>query len=172
MISAVILILTIASVESPKALAFAMLCHEMSHVLLGLVFFHALPRLKISLGGLRLSWDFRSRLWENVLVSLSGPMSNFLMWVFLPKCSITSAYSLSLAIFNLLPIGGLDGGEIIKNLTEWLPLRNPLRWVAKALSALSVFTVFFLCCYASLVGEFNLTLLLATLYLIIRTYGN
>lgn len=171
MISTAILAILLFSAEKPSALLFSALIHEASHVLLGLIFFGGLPRLCVSLCGLRLRWEGNGRTWEDILLSLAGPCANLIMWLLLPRDSILASYSLSLALFNLLPAEGLDGGEIIKNLSLMLFGERRAPVVCQIFTAAAVGTLFFLSCAASLKGEFNLPLLFITLFLIIRTYG-
>lgn len=171
MISTAILAILLFSAENPSALLFALLLHEISHVLLGLIFFAGLPRLYVSLCGLRLRWEGNGRPWEDILLSLAGPCANLIMWALLPRDSILSSYSLSLAVFNLLPSEGLDGGEIIKNLSLMLFGERWAETVCRIFTAAAVSTLLFLSCSASLTGDFNLPLLFITLFLIIRTYG-
>ena len=171
MISIAILAILLFFSENSSALLFAALIHEASHVLLGLIFFGGLPRLCVSLCGLRLRWEGNGRPWEDILLSLAGPCANLIMWLLLPRDSILASYSLSLALFNLLPAEGLDGGEIIKNLSLMLFGERGADITVRAFSAVFVGIVFFICCAACLTGEFNLPLLFVTLFLIIRTYG-
>lgn len=171
MISTAILAFLLLSAKSPPALLFALLIHELSHVLLGLIFFGSMPRLSVSLGGLRLRWDGNGRPLEDFLLSLAGPVSNLILWALLPKDSILASYSLSLAVFNLLPAKGLDGGEIIKNLSLMLFGERWAESVCHVFTAAAVAFLLFLASAASLTGEFNLPLLFITLFLIIRTYG-
>ncbi len=171
MICLVILILTLAGAQSPSALLFAVFLHEAAHVLCALIFFRALPRPAFTVCGLRLIWDMGGSTSEAVLLSLSGPMSNFLLWLFLPRDSILAAYSLSLCIFNLIPASGLDGGEICARLAPLIFGERGGRTAAALASGAAVGVIFFINCAVQLTGKFNLSLMLCTLYLIIRTYG-
>lgn len=171
MLSIVILALTVCFAEDPTALIFAAMLHEAAHLALGLLFFSRLPELSFSLCGLRMTWEGNGRAAEDILLSVAGPGVNLLMWILLPKDSILAAYSLSLAVFNLLPAKGLDGGEIIKNLSRCLLGIRAEEKICAFVTAAAVGSVFFLNCAVQLTAQPNLPLLFVTLFLIIRTYG-
>lgn len=171
MICAIILILTAASAENAKALIFAALLHEAAHILCALLFFGELPKIRAGFCGLRLCFTCRGSTAEKLLLSASGPLVNILLWLILPRGSTLAAYSLSLGIFNLIPAEGLDGGEICKALLKKLLPNAAAERLCRAMTALAVFLLFSLNCAVQLKGDFNLSLLLITLYLIIRTYG-
>ncbi len=67
--------------------------------------------------------------WEECLVALSGPMASFLLAILAgawgaqfgsPDAYLLTGLSLALGLFNLLPMGPLDGGRTVKAILAWL----------------------------------------------------
>ena len=169
MLSALISALVILHAASPKALLFAILMHEAAHFLTALLVFSKLPRFRISPCALILSYGDISQLHEKLLISVSGPLVNFLMWLFLPRGSILSAYSLSLCAVSLLPCSHLDGGMILRAILERFSPRAS-RTVMKAVSVAFTLAVLCLDCAVSLRSEPSPSLMCFTLYLILNTF--
>ncbi len=53
---------------------------------------------------------------KNILAAAAGPMASMLLALCWPLCPALGLLSLMLGIFNLLPLGTLDGGKILENL--------------------------------------------------------
>ena len=91
--------------------------HESGHIL-AMALCGARPRA-VTLGafGIRMEQDDACTLSyrQNIAVSAAGPLMNFLgaAAVFLFRCPAIGGVHLGLAVFNLLPLSMLDGGQIL-----------------------------------------------------------
>ena len=99
--------------------------HEMGHIIAYIILCRRLPKIKTS--ALGFSLDVKGEnftiLRENILL-ISGPLANFIValagYYYLQLNVSYSGYffvaeNLLMGIFNLLPVGFLDGGKITKN---------------------------------------------------------
>lgn len=100
--------------------------HELSHCFVARLLGYSINSVKILAFGLSASFneEFINPL-DDILISLSGPLINFIFFVIFKLLSrsntfflILSQSNLILVIFNLLPGGFLDGGRILKNLLK------------------------------------------------------
>jgi stage IV sporulation protein FB len=118
-------------------LFFSILIHELGHA--GMIAALGFGRSVIVLGGFGgVTMNSRSaRPWQNILISLAGPVCGFLLSVVLRMIYVRSEFlqtdrffsewfgqlvyaNIAWAIFNLIPIYPLDGGQIFRNLTMML----------------------------------------------------
>ena len=53
---------------------------------------------------------------QSALALAAGPIASLLLGLTLPLCPTAGLLSLGLGLFNLLPLRGLDGGELLYNL--------------------------------------------------------
>lgn len=113
----------------------AVILHESAHVLAYLLLFHQFPQLRISAGGISLSVKTpRCPAWKETLVLVAGPLANFLAAaICLGSAAHTArvawylcgAVNLILGVFNLLPMGFLDGGRLLEHLLlQFVSLRT------------------------------------------------
>ena len=109
------------------ALALPILAHELGHVLALLALGQRLRGLQAELGGFRLRYEGDAGLLARVLIAGAGPAAGLLYALFAARlvtaCSLREAelsagLSLALSGMNLLPIRGLDGGEILDCLVQ------------------------------------------------------
>lgn len=101
------------------------LLHELGHIAAFWVFTHKKPQLQFSLNGITLKLDgARLSLRQEDLLLLAGPAANLLAAL---ACGLLlrrraghllyffCCENLCMALFNLLPIGFLDGGRLLRN---------------------------------------------------------
>ena len=114
--------------DSGGLLRFAIIAaciHEIGHIVAYVILCKRIPKIKTSALGFSLDVNGESFtiFRENILL-LAGPLANFIVslvgYFYLQVNVSYSGYffvaeNLLLGIFNLLPIGFLDGGKIIKN---------------------------------------------------------
>ena len=74
--------------------------------------------------------------------------------------------SFSLSLLNLLPIKGLDGGEILNIVSNRRFLPDKAYNISKTISNLAILMLWFITITLHMSGEYNLTMLIFTLYLI------
>ena len=112
----------------------AVLVHEAGHLLAARVLGIPLRRGTGGLFGVRLTFDFsRAGYGREALVHLAGPTAGLLsslaaVWLFGEAGLWFGGISAALAVFNLLPAGGLDGGGALGCLLwRWFPRDRPSR---------------------------------------------
>lgn len=100
--------------------------HELVHCFTAIMLGYSVNSIKILPFGItaNLNEEFITPL-DDILISVSGPLINFIFFVVFSLLShkdmhllILSQSNLILCIFNLIPAGFLDGGRILKNLLK------------------------------------------------------
>ena len=128
--------------ELPLALSLflAILVHEAGHILAYLLVGIEWPKLSVERLGLRLSPSRPMMFYEQFFVALAGPLCNllccFLLWL-LFGFSVPAVLHGLTALFNLLPVFTLDGGQMLEAL---LGILCPSLWQYRIMRFVS-FTV-------------------------------
>ncbi len=124
------LLLFLCLSEAPAtllAVCSALLLHEAGHLFFFLASGMGMPRLSSEAVGLRLSPDREMTGCSALLVLSGGALANLLGGVIFYRLGWTTvgATHLSAAVFNLLPIGSSDGGQLFSLLCRRiLPVRS------------------------------------------------
>ncbi|HLJ93983.1 MAG TPA: site-2 protease family protein [Gemmataceae bacterium] len=122
----------------------SVLVHEMGHVFMGRLFGSHGHIVLYSFGGLAIGSSALRNRWQRIAVYFAGPLAGFLLFglvwwaarqVDLRMMSplVTSAVfdlvviNLFWGFLNLLPIWPLDGGQISRDVCEWLTPANGIR---------------------------------------------
>ncbi|HEV3115934.1 MAG TPA: site-2 protease family protein [Gemmataceae bacterium] len=115
----------------------SILVHELGHIFMGLVFGSRGHIVMYSLGGLAVGSNRMPRHWQRILVSLAGPGAGFalfgLVWLVGSYVDMREAtrpvrvaydllkqINLFWGFVNLLPVWPLDGGQVSRDLLDWL----------------------------------------------------
>jgi stage IV sporulation protein FB len=118
----------------------SILLHEFGHVWAGHVFGSDGDILLYSFGGLAIGSNNLSRRWQRVIVSLSGPAVQLLLYGFMVWARkyivgekiddwpehlflgwmMMESINLTWPLLNLLPVWPLDGGMVMREFCEWL----------------------------------------------------
>ena len=112
----------------------ALILHELGHLFAFFRLGEPTPRLSLAKGGLRLMSERPLSHSAEGLIALGGPAANLLVAALLLALSVRSgggreylivcaALNLSAGLWNLLPIGDLDGARILSALLSPLPHR-------------------------------------------------
>ena len=106
----------------PLALVFCAL-HELGHLTaLGLLG-RRVRRMSVTVAGAELEVDRAMSYGGEALAALAGPAVNLglaLVLCRLPGGALAAGLNLVLACFNLLPVGRLDGGRVLRCALSWL----------------------------------------------------
>ena len=101
-------------------LLFAVLLHEIGHILLLWVSGGKLRGISLSLCGITLQAEYPPSYLSKILISLGGPLIGILAFFCCHGIGGTlhqfAEINLTLSLFNLLPISFLDGGSILNSL--------------------------------------------------------
>lgn len=163
---------TILLLWQPDGLAvsclLASLIHEGGHLLAMLVL--KVPPTECSLGAFGIRMDMRNTLagyGHSLLVSLAGPLANGIVAaiLFLFGSSMAATVHLVLAAMNLLPVVGLDGGELLRCALCLLGMERFADSLLRLTSALILMPVAALSLWLFLNGD-NPSLLIVGVYLV------
>ena len=165
--------LTTLLVWQPDGLAIpcvlASLIHEGGH-LLGMCMLGVLPQnVTVGVFGAQMQMhNIKISYKQSVLISLSGPLINLMSAValWLCQCSISAVVHLLLAIINLLPAIGLDGGEMLRCCLCQFGFGELASRILHITSALVVMPLITFGLYVLFQGESNASLLVVGAYLI------
>lgn len=152
--------------------------HEMGHIIAYTVFTHRIPRLQYYISGVSLMVQAPLSSWQELIVLCAGPFMNFVFACFFYGLALyqarysfyfLAAVSLCVGLYNLLPVGVLDGARILQNICS-----------AKYLPSLEKFETFLLllvCCIclwvsfqAAVPTHTRVAALLAPTYQILQKY--
>ncbi len=99
------------------------LLHEAAHVVAYVICTGKLPKLVVSAGGVKMERTLFLSVKKRLIVLIAGPLINlvlFTVFYIMARQNATydayffAAANLLLAIFNMLPLGNLDGAQIIQ----------------------------------------------------------
>ena len=151
--------------------------HEMGHLLFLLLFYRRPADLRLGLFGMRLTVDeLHLSDWQELSFVLAGPLCNFvaglIFWLF-PADPRWLLFNLAVGLFNLLPIIPLDGGNTLRILL-CICLKDEERAtrVADIIGIITVVMLVILLVYLFVSSTFNITLLIAVLYITALTMKN
>lgn len=160
----------------------ALLCallHELGHLLT--IFLFKIPVDEISLqifgASIRLKGDIRISYSQEILISLSGPAANLLAalitGLFLYAgfntriMELICVFNIVIAIFNLLPIGSLDGGRTLECILYRRLQYSTVQKVTDIVSAVTIFPLSVAGVIAVIDTGYNVTLIIAAVYLLL-----
>lgn len=145
--------------------------HELCHCA-ALIYFHVpIHEIRFTLSGAQLHFENSLSYIQEMICAAAGPAVNLLLaytFASIPSCTSFAGINLALAIFNLLPIGQLDGARILRCALSCMLCEKTSFAVSSGLSF--CFTLIF--CIAGLYAALfwkNLTLLFMVFWLFNRT---
>ena len=158
----------------------AVLIHELGHIFTARYLNISLSECKIDIFGASLcpaAYNFSYK--DEILLCISGPMSNLLTLlpfipfalVFKHDLSICFATaSLALALLNLLPISGFDGGRIFYALVCILSDPDTANTVISVVSFFCILVLWLISVYLLLIARSNLSLFVFSISLFIKIF--
>lgn len=146
----------------------ACICHEGGHWAVLRIFGHAIKEINLTAVGAEMVLGEEMSCGQEVLAAAAGPAVNLILAGVSSRLlggELFAGLNFVLAVFNLLPVGRLDGGRILKGILSWTVgdtgAQQVLDWTEGALSAiLPVLAVW------SLGRGGGVTLLLAALWVL------
>ncbi len=157
---------------------FAILMHEMGHLFMMWVVDSAPKSVKLIPASIQITTPFQRRYRNDVLISFAGPLVNIVLFLtlyfnFLAFRNQTTLYfgvlNLVIALFNLLPIKGLDGGTILYCiLAKYKGVEKAsliLKYITLLASAVIIATAIIL----SIGGNINISFYIVGIYLLIAS---
>lgn len=166
MAALIIFAVLIFSSNDPLSLLFAVLCHEGGHILTALVLAGELPKLSFNIAGMRLKYTGFFKTSQQIAVSAAGPFVSILLGLIFYDKKTFALFSLGVGIVNLLPVSCLDGGGILRAVTEKTCLPQRAYKICRIVSAAATVMVFALDCAVQLKYGTNLSLAIITVYLV------
>ncbi len=157
---------------------FAVLLHETGHLFMMWVIDCAPKRIKLIPASIQITTPFQKRYRNDILIAASGPVVNIILFLtlyfnFLAFGNQITLYfallNLVIALFNLLPVKGLDGGTILYCILA--KFKGPeraaviLKIITLVLAVLIIVTAITL----SLRGRFNISIYIMGIYLLIAS---
>ena len=166
------LVLFIANDKTGVFLPFliSVIIHELAHILLLLIFGCKLKRVKLLFGTVGLEYEENIKDSEKLFSLAAGPFSNLLAAVAFFSLGFKTLFviNLVLAIYNLFPIKGLDGGDILEILLSRFATLKTIKIIQFTSSLLILIPILFLAVLNAKVLFTNYSLILFSLYLILQ----
>ncbi len=156
----------------------AVILHEMGHLLAMKALCCAPREIRLIPASVQLVKPFCARRGGEAIIALSGPVANIIFFLLFYGAyllwggSLTlllAALNIILAVFNLLPVSGLDGGTLLRLFLEKRHPNSAALAVKITTAALSA-TVFLLGVYLWSCGSLNLSLFVLALYLAVCVF--
>lgn len=154
--------------------------HELGHLLVMAALGVGVQSVSCTIMGVDIRRDTRALSYgREIAVCLGGVAVNLLLAAVLYLCVFQSmrvmllvAANIAVAIFNLAPIGDLDGGQIVRLTCERFFSPDTARVISKGSSVLVLACLFGLAIFLVLIRWFNPTLLIACGYLAVNVLLN
>lgn len=159
-------------------LLFAVFMHETGHLSAMRLMGDAPKRIKLIPASVQITKSQFSGYKNDIIVSLSGPFVNVLLFfVFLLSYKFSgngltlniALLNLIIGVFNLLPLKGLDGGAILYSvLCKYISIQKA-ETVLKIISLLSAVMLLAAAVILTLKGKLNISFYIMGIYLLVTT---
>ena len=125
-----ILIVILNKIEIYMLFIIFILCHELSHMVMGIILGFKPKTLRLNPLGVSIEFynyeeNNKKNKWKRILTYLAGPLINFLISMIIYFVDIDLEIKTKIVytnfligIFNLLPILPLDGGKVLKEILK------------------------------------------------------
>ena len=145
---------------------FAIFSHEIGHLFMMWVIDCSPKRIKLIPASIQITTPFQKRYQNDILVSLSGPAVNIVLFLtlyfnYLAFANKTTLYfavlNLVIGLFNLMPVKGLDGGTILYCILAKVKGVDKAALILKIITLSLAFLIIILALTLSLRGKFNIS---------------
>lgn len=152
---------------------FFIFVHELGHIIGFFLFGVSIKSISLHPFGVKIKRSNHSKaLGQELCIYFFGPLSNFicmgLIWIFGnggTTAQTAIVLNFVMAAFNLLPIGNLDGGNMLQLLLRRYSRAERFDGLFKALSLMGLIPLFLLAISLALGEGHNITLLITCIYL-------
>ena len=157
---------------------FAIFSHEIGHLFMMWVIDCSPKRIKLIPASIQITTPFQKRYQNDILVSLSGPAVNIVLFLtlyfnYLAFANKTTLYfavlNLVIGLFNLMPVKGLDGGTILYCILAKFKGVDKAALILKIITLSLAFLIIILALTLSLRGKFNISFYIMGIYLLIMS---
>lgn len=157
---------------------FAVIMHETGHLFAMWVLDCAPKQIRLIPASVQITADITNRYKTDIAVSLCGPLTNLLLFFVLYfnylafKNEITLCYALInliIALFNLLPVTGLDGGTVLFSVLAKRLEYNRARLIVRIITITVAAAVLFVGVMFTLRGKLNISIYILGIYLLIMS---
>lgn len=157
---------------------FAVFAHETAHLFIMWVLDAAPKRIKLIPASVQISTSISKRYRNDILVSLAGPLVNLILFGtlylnYLFYENILTLYyallNLVIGLFNLIPVAGLDGGNILFSLLCKYKDINKATLIMKFITIIIALTVIIIAVMLTIKGKLNISLYIMGIYLFIMS---
>ena len=151
------------------------LFHEMGHLFVMMLLSCKPQKIRFELTGINIiRRNIPLNTFREILISLGGPVFNGILFVF--SCFILCLFknnsvmtfactNLILMLFNMMPVKGLDGGNILYNLLIRLISWEKAVIISKTVSIAFIILIYLWGFYAFCVTGFNFSLIIIAIFL-------
>lgn len=95
----------------------AALIHELSHILAVVLCNGSIDQIEMKMGGIQIHTGTMTKQ-AAVICIAAGPIASLMLACLMPICPKLAFCGLLQGVYNLIPIGALDGARIVKMLRE------------------------------------------------------
>lgn len=150
----------------------ASLLHEMGHITAMFIFNDPPLSMIFEAYGICINKRENTSYFKQTIILLAGPLINIILGIMFYRFGgesgkIFSASNFSLALFNLLPLRGLDGGEIIMCILEYFFGYKTSNIISIVISSLFLVPLLIFAIYNFSQNQNNFSLLLVIIFLIL-----
>ena len=159
---------------------FSVLLHEVGHLIFMWIFECEPKSIKLVPASISITRGMSAKKYGDLLISLAGPIVNFIMFcsLYVNFLITKSAFSLDCALinlafftFNMLPVSGLDGGTVLKIILS-KKFKDPLK--AERIVRIITLAVGLLVGIIGITliinGELNISVFIVAIYIIISAF--
>ncbi len=157
---------------------FAVFMHEIGHLFMMWVVDCAPKRIKLIPASIQITTPFQKRYRNDILIAASGPIVNIILFLtlyfnFLAFGNQITLYfallNLIIALFNLLPVKGLDGGTILYCILAKFKGCEKAALILKIITLVLAALIIVMAITLSLRGKFNISFYIMGIYLLITS---